>query len=193
MHYARCSVEVTGTWLWSARYPPGVAGRTHRFCEGCAKAIQAGAFLPVLESAASNGPVSILVPMRVATILPAAGAVPMAWAVRCDSLEKRKAESGSRPHLGRTKPIAAQPSRSARNDRMNVDPTFEQSNTCKPSSAPTSRNAATPRTELPLGSSRGENVPIPSWRLTTPTMPPPTPRVQMDAAAEHDLLRLVLG
>src|SRR5262249_36049980 len=56
----------------------------------------------------------------------------------------------------------------SRKERTKVEPTLEQSKTCSPSSSPTSLKAATPRTELPLPSRRGENVPIPSWRLTTP-------------------------
>jgi hypothetical protein len=32
-----------------------------------------------------------------------------------------------------------------------------------------------PRTESPLGSSLGENLAMPTWRLTTPIMPPATP------------------
>ena len=59
--------------------------------------------------------------------------------------------------------------------RIRGRPVFEQSNTCRPSSLARSMNVDTPRTELPIASSRGEKMPMPSCRLTTPQIPPPTP------------------
>ena len=62
--------------------------------------------------------------------------------------------------------------------QQNSEPKLVHSNACRPNSSASCLKTCKPRTELPFSSSRGEKVPMPSCRLTAPTIPPPTPLLQ---------------